>query len=88
MPDKFQNQFSTLDSPAKNAYNVTPNDAANVAFTSRALYVGNTGNVNVIMAGDAANTLFPYVPAGSMLAIRVNKIWATGTTANNIVVLY
>lgn len=68
----------------KHGFTITPNDSANCAPTA-AIYVGATGNVNCIMAGDTANTNFVAVPAGTTLTIRVTKVWATGTTANNLV---
>jgi hypothetical protein len=88
MADNFERFDTNLDSPGKNAFTVTPSNADDLAVYSRAIYVGNTGNVNVIMAGDATNTLFVGVPSGSTLNVRVKKVWVTGTTATNIVAIY
>ena len=88
MADNFNIFDSDLSSPGKNAYNVTPSDGADLSFTSRALYVGTSGNINVIMAGDTANTTFTNVQNGTTLPIRVKKVWTTGTTASNIVCIY
>lgn len=67
---------------------VTPSDTVDLAFVSRALYVGGAGNITVIMAGDGSTVLFSAVPAGLVLPIRVNRVKATGTTATLIVAMW
>lgn len=63
-----------------------------------ALYIGGAGNVSVLLedfpdtdtATEAARgaQIFSNVPAGTILPIRVKKVFATGTTATNIKCLY
>ena len=50
MADQYFKFYDTLDGPAGSGFNVTANDNANSVFSqpSRALYVGVTGNVNVV----------------------------------------
>lgn len=67
---------------------VTPSNTVDLVFFSRALYVGVTGDVSVIMAGDGATVVFPAVPAGTVLPIRVSRVRATGTTASSIVAVW
>lgn len=55
---------------------------------TRAVYVGGTGNVAVLMWRDASPVTFMAVQAGTMLPIRVRKVMTTDTTATNIVALY
>jgi hypothetical protein len=86
--DKFAKSSSILDSPGKSAYAVVPANDTELAVYSRQVYVGGTGNLNVIMVGDTANTLFSAVQVGTMLPIRVKVIHSTGTTATNIVAVY
>lgn len=88
MADLFSIFRSNLESPAKFGEAVTPNDGADLPTVSRSLYIGNGGNVNCIMAGSTANTLYQNTQSGSVLPFRVKKIWATGTTANAIVAVY
>ena len=87
MADIFGRFDEELDSPASRGYNPTPSDAADLAFTSRWLHIGGAGTLNVIFANDTANTTITAT-AGSILPFRVKRIWATGTTATNIVVGY
>jgi hypothetical protein len=87
MADNFANHSTGLDSPAGNAYQVTTSDGADQAFTTRGIYVGVAGNVKVTTAGGNAVT-FVAVPAGSILPVRAARIWATGTTATNLIGMY
>lgn len=84
MPDGFSLHNPALDSPATRAFAVTPDDGNDLSFVTRALYVGTTGNVAVVTAGDDTVT-FSSVPAGAVLPVRAKRIRSTGTTAGNIV---
>jgi len=87
MPDQHSGFVEGLTSPADNATAVTPSDSTDLAYTSRALYIGGAGNLVVTMAGGGDIT-FSAVPAGSILPIRVTRVKATSTTATSIVNLY
>jgi hypothetical protein len=49
--------------------------------TAGGVYVGNNGNLDVIMAADNTNTVVTYsnVPAGIFLPIQVKKVMSTST---------
>jgi hypothetical protein len=83
MADKF-NSDPTIVGPGVSAVAVTPSDAADLAYTTRMLYIGGAGNLTVKMA-DGVNCTFTAVPAGSTLPLRVTRVLATGTTATSIV---
>ena len=85
--DPFATTASSLDSPARAAADVTPNDFADLATTSRAIYVGTGGNLAVEMADGSAVT-FAGVVAGSVLPLRVAKVRSTGTTAGGLIALW
>ena len=81
--------------PARYAAAITPSDTAAIAIGpgsayAIAIYVGVSGNVTVIMAGDNSNgglgtpVTFTAQPVGYM-PIQVRAVMATGTTATNIV---
>jgi len=65
---------------------IVPDDAGVIQLT-QGLYVGGAGNVRVLMAG-AQDVTFVGVPAGTILPIAVTRIFATNTTATNILGLY
>ena len=70
---------------AYNAVAVTPSDST-VIPTTRALYIGVSGNIVVRMA-DGGQVTFANVPVG-IFPIQVDRVLATSTTATNIVALY
>jgi hypothetical protein len=67
---------------ADTAQAVTTSDTDPNVFAR--LYIGGAGNVKVTTENGDAVT-FTAVPVGTVLPIRVSLVWATGTTATNIV---
>ena len=88
MTDTFSNHESGLDSPAKNAVAVTPNDSTDLTTAARALYIGGAGDVVVDMVGTGSTITFAGVPAGTILPIRAARVRSTSTTATSIVALW
>ncbi len=65
---------------------VTPSDTEDLAFTARALWVGEAGDLKVATAnGDVVS--FVGIPAGTLLPVAVKRVYATLTTATSIVAL-
>jgi len=87
MADDFDDYQSGLDSPAIGAAVVTPSDDTDLPKSSRALYIGSSGNITVTMK-DGVDCTFSNVVVGTMLPIRATRVKATGTTATNIVAMY
>jgi len=89
--DKQTYSASSVDNPAGEAVEVTPADADLAQYT-RALYIGTSGDVAVIMAhenvaGGSTVVTFKNVLSGSIIPIRVSQVRAA-TTATNIVALF
>jgi hypothetical protein len=70
---------------AHSSASVTPSDATILPVT-RALYVGVTGNLSVVMAEDGNTQVFSNVPVG-IFPIQVSQVLAA-TTATDIVALW
>lgn len=87
MVDNFKGTASGLDAPASRAVAVTPNDSADLGEVSRGIWVGNSGDLAVVMNGNASPVTIPGVPNGTLLPLRVARVMATGTTATGIVSL-
>lgn len=91
MSDRFSIDEVLLGDVYPQAVVVTPNDVSDLTQTTRALYIGVSGNINVEMAGysnEPGNiVLFENVPVG-IFKIRVNKVLESETTANGIIALY
>lgn len=62
---------------------VTPDDAADLATPSRALWVGGGGAVKVTTAG-GETVLISGIAAGTLLPLRVVRVWSATTTATLI----
>ena len=77
--------------PARNAVAVTKSDTIDLDLYAKALYIGVTGDVAIVTAGDRTSAgtavTFTAVPVG-ILAVQVRRVMSTNTTATNIVALY
>ena len=87
--DNFLTYSTGVSGPLDHAEAVTPSNAADLTRMSRAIYVGGAGNLRVTMkgkdeVGDNAVVTFTNLSIG-WHPIRVSRIWATGTTATDIV---
>lgn len=87
MADNFTTFRTALESPGNNAIAVTPNNSADLSTHARGLYIGVAGDVKVTTAGGDSVVLKGAV-AGSVIPVRVSRVWASQTTASSIVALY
>ncbi len=85
MVDKFRNRESSLESPARRAEAVSPDNGADLPNFSRALYVGTAGDIRVTTVGGDTVTL---VGATGFLPLCVARVHATGTSAAAILALW
>ena len=85
--DTFKHNTISLDSPAHHADAIVPDDQTDMAFTSRALFVGQGGDLTVHMVGKTEPITFRNLPV-CLLPIRVDRVLATGTTVTDIVALW
>ncbi|MEM7509080.1 MAG: hypothetical protein AAF415_20360 [Pseudomonadota bacterium] len=81
--DQFENHAPGLESPATRLVEITPDDATELQFVTRAITVENSGHLQIVTAGGDTGRLF--VAAGVPFPIRARQIMATGTTASGIV---
>lgn len=86
MADDFSGNQRSPRGPYTRAAAVTPNDSADLADVASALWIGGAGAVKVTTAGGDAVTLSAAL-AGTIIPVRVSRVWATGTAATNIVAL-
>lgn len=65
---------------------ITPSDVFDLA-TPSVVYVGTGGNVQVTTPqGDVVT--FANVASGTVIPVQVCRVWATSTTATNLVRIY
>lgn len=87
MADNFEGQSPGLASPAENGASVTPSDTVDLTTAARALWVGGAGTVKVYTTKGATLT-FVGLSAGTLLPVRVRRVYSTGTTATSILALW
>ena len=84
MTDDFASYETGLSAPASAAETITPSDTLELEFTTRALFVGQDGDVVVTMkSGD--NVTLRNLQGGVVYPLRVTHVLATGTTATDLV---
>jgi len=82
---------------AFNAEVVTPNDNADLTLSGgvireggnngACLYIGTGGDLQVTMLGGQV-VVFTNIPSGTFMPVQVRRVWATNTTASDILSLY
>ncbi|MXU64187.1 spike base protein, RCAP_Rcc01079 family [Oceanomicrobium pacificus] len=87
MADLFRNHNQNLTAPPQNALAVVPDDATDLPWITRALYVGGGGDLRVRMQ-DGTDVTLANASAGTQYALRVERVLATGTTATDIVAMW
>lgn len=84
MTDEFSHFTETLTAPASAAHGITPDDAIALDFVTRALYVGQTGDVALELKSGDVVTL-RNLQGGVIYPMRAVRVLATGTTAADLV---
>ncbi|MDX3928210.1 MAG: hypothetical protein QHC90_20695 [Shinella sp.] len=87
MTDPFSSHHTALDAPASHAFAIVPDNDAELAVTTRALYVGTGGDVTLVTVSGETVTFVNIAP-GSVLPLRTARILENGTTAADLVGLY
>ena len=87
MNDTYAGLYTPQNYPAFQSAAVTPSDSADLATTARMIYVGGTGNISMTLLNDTSPVTFNSLPVG-WYPFRAKRIYATGTTATNIVALW
>ena len=84
MPDIFQFLTAGLESPAGDAFDITPSDIVDLESVTRGIYCGIGGDLHVTMKSGREIT-FKNLAGEMTHGIRIKKIFATGTTATDII---
>lgn len=85
------NAMKNKGMPGASSTAIVPSDAANLATTSRWLWVGTGGNVALLLdedANDAGSRVLKNVASGTLLPFAVKKVFSTGTNALDLVAIY
>jgi hypothetical protein len=82
--DKFQGKIVSYEMPSNHLLALTPNDAVDLTYVTRGIYIGGAGDLAVRDEFNNDVTFTNLVP-GIILPIRVVRIFATGTSVTDII---
>ncbi len=82
MVDTYDSHAASITAPPSHALNVVPNDTEDLPFVSRAIYVGGSGDLRVLTQGGQDIT---YKGLSGTKILRIERVFATGTTATDII---
>lgn len=85
MIDAFGSSSDSVIAPARRTFEISPSDSQDLAQFTKAIYVGNGGDIVLQTVGSDTAVTFANVQDGSILDLRCNSVRATGTTASNLV---
>lgn len=85
--DSFKNLSDSPDFSARKLVAVTPHNSNDLAYTTKALFIGTGGNI-VVLAEDDTVAVTLKVTDGQILPVRAKRVLATNTTATGIVGMY
>ena len=85
MNDSFAASGDSLIAPARQAFTITPDDGADMPRAAKAIYVGSDGDIVLRAVHSDDDVTFRNVAAGSILAVRVRAVRASGTTATDLI---
>lgn len=83
--DKFEHVADGLTAPAEETFAISPDDNAELPQITKAIYVGDGGDVTLRASRSDIDTVFRNLPTGAILDVRVSAVRATGTTASNLI---
>lgn len=75
-------------STPRSAITITPNNDTDLTRPISQLYVGQAGDIEVILSKDTNPVILKAVPIGTMLYLSVKRIRAAGTTAALLIGFY
>ena len=75
-----------LGQPLSHVMPIIPDDGTDLQFIPRGIYIGGEGNLTLLTIGGTIG-VFVGLSAGTILPIRAIRVYATGTTATNLLCL-
>lgn len=74
--------------PASDAQTISPSDSKPLpGGPCRKIWVGTTGDVRITTQAGTV-TVLKNVPSGTSIDVITSQVWATGTSASDLVALY
>ena len=86
MADTFTSYTPGLDSPASGVFLITPNDAVDLAISTRAIRATVGGTVKITGVDGVA--VVCAISSGETRPIRAVRVWSASTTATGLEGMY
>ncbi|MBU1346641.1 MAG: hypothetical protein KKA16_06775 [Alphaproteobacteria bacterium] len=88
-PDIYAAFAPSPAAPARRIQAVTPADDADLPMLAKALFIGTAGDLKIVPVAspDGEPVTLKNHPTG-YVAVQTRRVWATGTTAVDIVALF
>ena len=83
--DHFEYTTDSVIAPARQLFDISPQNGTDLPVATKAIYVGSGGDVAIRPVDGQAVVVLRNVVGGTVLAIRAAAIEATGTTASDLV---
>ncbi|KPP94400.1 hypothetical protein [Erythrobacter sp. HL-111] len=83
--EPFKDFADSPTAPSLECFAITPSDTGELPKVTKALYVGEGGDVVLRAARGQEDVVFRNLPSGYTLDVRVRAVLATGTTASALV---
>lgn len=83
--DPFKYLTDTPMAPAEQCFAIVPSDSQDLPAPTKALYIGEGGDVALVTLRGTDDVVFRNLQAGSILDVRVKAVRASGTTATSLV---
>ena len=85
LDDRFKDVADSLTSPARDCFAISGDDNADLPQATKAIYVGEGGDIVLRAVGSQTDVTLTNVPSGAILPIRLRAMRVTGTSASNII---
>ena len=83
--DPFEHAADSPTAPSENCFAIEPADGEDLVSATKAIYVGEGGDITLRPVRGAGDVTFRNVPSGAILDVRARAVRATGTSASAIV---
>ena len=83
--DPYRHSVDSPMAPAEKCFAIVPDDATYLPRATKAIYIGEGGDVTLVPVRGDDQVTFRNVPTGFILDVRVKAVRANGTTARDIV---
>lgn len=83
--DFFAGAANSLTSPAEDCFVITPSDTENLAQATKAIFIGQGGDVRLLPLRGTQPVTFVNLAPGSLLDVRTRQVLATGTSAADLI---